>query len=118
MLTACVTTELTLSESLAVKVAVPEKPAVRVTVYVTLEVPCPAVTATFETPVPAVADQLKMLLSSEPVRPTVNGAAFCATVVIGFAGALMEGGLFEGWMTVTVAVLLSAVPALLVTRTQ
>src|SRR6476619_7470517 len=35
-----------------------------------------------------------MLLSSLPVSPTVNGAAFCATVVMGLAGGVMEGGLF------------------------
>src|SRR5712692_3833168 len=57
-------------------------------------VPWPLATVTLETPVPGVADQLKMLLSSLPVRLTSNGAAFCSTVVIGLAGALIDGGLF------------------------
>ncbi|MDQ3753370.1 MAG: hypothetical protein M3371_01395 [Acidobacteriota bacterium] len=55
--------------------------------------PCPPVTPTEETPVPAVAAQLKTLPSSLPVRLTVKGAASCATVVIGLAGALIVGGL-------------------------
>src|SRR5712691_12850611 len=80
MLTACVTAGLTLSVSDAVNVAV--------------AVPCPPVTDTVATPVPGVADQLYTAPSSLPVRLTVNGAAFCATLVIGFAGALIEGGLF------------------------
>src|SRR3954451_13752927 len=44
--------------------------------------------------------------SSLPVRFTVNGAAFCATVVIGLAGGVMVGGLFVGpvqlWSAVAV----------------
>src|SRR5947208_3117613 len=85
------TVGFTLSDSLDVKLAVPENPEVSVTVYVTFEVPCPPVTATFDTPVPAVADQLNILLSSVPVRPTVKGAESCATVVTGFAGAVIVG---------------------------
>src|SRR3954453_10017367 len=34
--------------------------------------------------------------SSLPVRPTVNGAAFCATVAIGFAGGVMLGAVLGG----------------------
>src|SRR5438128_870079 len=45
-------------------------------------------------PDPGVADQLKILLSSEPWRLTVKGAASCATVAIGSAIALMVGGSF------------------------
>src|SRR5947208_2759815 len=94
MLTACVAGALTLSESDAVKVAVPLKPPCTVTVNVAWLVPCPAVTLTSETPVPATADQLAMLLSSEPGRPTLNGAACWSTAAIGLAGALMTGTLF------------------------
>src|SRR5438105_14344898 len=92
MLTSCVTGGLTLSESDAVNVAVPLNPALRVTVYVTLDVPCPPVTLTDATPLPGVADQLYTLPSSVPLRFTVNGAASCATLVIGFAGVVMSGG--------------------------
>src|SRR5436190_9547534 len=54
-------------------------------------VPWPLATVTLWTPVPAVAPQLKTLLSSLPERLTLNGAAFCSTVVIGFAGVLITG---------------------------
>jgi len=50
-------------------------------------------TTTLETPVPAVAPQVKALLSSLPERLTLNDAAFWSTAVIGFAGALIIGGL-------------------------
>src|SRR5437773_2449601 len=91
MFTACVAGMLTLSESVAVKVAVPVKWGASVTVYVMFAVPWPPATVTLCTPVPAVAPQLKMLLSSLPERLTLNGAAFCSTVVIGLAGVLITG---------------------------
>ena len=105
MLTVRVTIGFTLSERRAVNVAVPLNPACSVTLYVTFAVPCPALTTTDEMPVTATADQLKMLLSSEPLRPTVNGAASCATVAIGFAGAVIVGGLLT---TVGVTAMLTA----------
>src|SRR4051812_20643989 len=44
--------------------------------------------------------------SSLPLRFTVNGAAFCATVAIGLTGGVMVGGLFVGpvqlWSAVAV----------------
>src|SRR5213078_3068360 len=49
---------LTLSDSEAVKLAVPLKPLCSVTWYVTVAVPCPATTVTPVMPVPDVADQL------------------------------------------------------------
>jgi len=58
MFTVCVAAVLTLSESEAVRVAVPLKPPCSITVKVAWLVPCPAVTETSETPVPATADQL------------------------------------------------------------
>src|SRR6185436_20043000 len=94
MFTACVTIGLRLSERRAVNDAVPLKPTCSVTVQVTFAVPWPAETTTDATPVPATADQLKTLLSSEPLRPALNGAESCATVAIGFAGAVIVGGLF------------------------
>src|SRR5689334_2414808 len=93
MLTAWFTAPFTLSLSVAVNLAVPEKVLCSVTRYVTLEVPWPPETVTLCTPVPAAADQLKTLLSSEPVSVTVNGAAPWVTLVIGLAGVLINGGL-------------------------
>src|SRR5437773_5957150 len=94
MFTGLVTVGLTLSVSVAVKVAVPVKLGASVTVYVMFAVPWPPATVTLCTPVPAVAPQLKMLLSSLPERLTLNGAALNSTVVIGLPGALITGGLF------------------------
>src|ERR1043166_4292478 len=58
-----------------------------------LLVPWPLATATFCTPLPGVALQVNALLSSLPVRLTLNGAAFWKTVAIGFTGGGMGGGL-------------------------
>ena len=58
MLTVWLTAGFTLSESVAVKLAVPEKPPCSVTLNVAVALVCPAVTFTIETPVPPVADQL------------------------------------------------------------
>jgi hypothetical protein len=57
MVTARVAAGFTVSESDAVNVAWPKKPGCSATVYVTFGVPCPLLTVTESTPVPAVADQ-------------------------------------------------------------
>src|SRR5262245_39119772 len=56
-----------------------------------LPVPWPLATTTLCTPVPAVAPQLKTLLSSLPVRLTGTVVTGWVTVVYGLAGALITG---------------------------
>src|SRR5262249_19155832 len=95
MWTVLLTAGLTLSESVAVKLAVPVKPFCSVTVKLMFAVPCPLATVTLVTPVPGVADQLEMSPSSLALRLPLNGGALALTVGIGWGGLVIVGG----WLT-------------------